>query len=106
MGAVSDRAALESEWLHLTRAVLPALAAARGWPVRRDHCFQRLILDAVFGGVWYEHVARRPAYRELADGKLAAAVGLAQAFADDVADLPDANARSLAWRAARRRGAC
>ncbi len=49
-----SRKALEQDWLRLTRETLPALALARGWPVRADHCFQRILLDNVFGGRWYD----------------------------------------------------
>ena len=58
-GPDMDRAALESEWLHLTRVVLPGLTGARGWPIRADHCFQRVLLDVAVGGVWYDAVAER-----------------------------------------------
>lgn len=44
-----DRAKLEAEWLTLTRQTLPRLAASRRWPVSADHCFMRILLDAVHG---------------------------------------------------------
>ena len=93
-----DRAALEAEWLRLTREVLPALAGPRGWPVRSDHCFQRILLDTACGGRWYDHVARRPAYRHAPEEMLARAVALAWAAEAGEADLPLLNRRSLAWR--------
>ena len=105
--AVTDRcesrAALEAEWLRLTRATLPSLAAARGWPVSADHCFQRILLDAAVGGRWYDHVAGRPAYRHLPDDALARAVTLARAAAAGEADLHALDAQSLAWRGKPRR---
>jgi hypothetical protein len=93
-----DRPTLEAEWLHLTRTVLPALARERGWPVRNDHCFQRILLDNALGGRWYDHVAGRPAYRHLGDEALARAVELARAAKAGTLDLKDFNRRSLAWR--------
>jgi hypothetical protein len=42
-----DRARLEADWLTLTRQTLPTLAKARRWPVSADHCFMRILLDAV-----------------------------------------------------------
>ena len=93
-----DRAALEARWLTLTRDVLPALAGPRGWPVRADHCFQRILLDHAVGGCWYDHVAGRPAYRHLDADRLAAAVALGEAAAAGAADLPALNRQSLAWR--------
>ena len=95
------REELEQRWLHLTGAVLPSLAAERGWPVKEDHCFQRILLDVVCGGVWYDFVSRRPAYRHLDAAQLAAAVTLADRVAAGEADLRALNARSLAWRRAR-----
>lgn len=92
------RAELEARWLDLTRNVLPGLAAARGWPVRNDHCFQRILLDAVCGGRWYDHVPGRPAYRAIDEARLTGAIRLAEQVARDEADLPALNAQSLAWR--------
>ncbi len=97
-GDGEQRHALEQRWLRLTREVMPELAAGRGWPVREDHCFQRILLDAVCGGVWYDHVRGRPAYRHLDAERLGAAVALGEAVVSGDADLGALNARSLAWR--------
>lgn len=93
-----DRADLEARWLHLTRVALPALAGERSWPIRHDHCFQRILLDAACGGRWLDHVAERPAYRAIDAERLAAAVALAEAVEAGAADLHALNRRSLAWR--------
>ncbi|MCU6452744.1 GCN5-related N-acetyltransferase [Sphingomonas sp. A2-49] len=103
-GATPDRAALEAEWLCLTRETLPALAASRRWPVRADHCFQRILLDTAVGGVWYDAIAGRPAYSHAPPAVLAAAVALARAAAAGTADVADLNRRSLAWRRQRKAG--
>jgi len=92
------RAALEQRWLELTRVTLPGLARERRWPVREDHCFQRILLDAVCGGVWYRFVPGRPAYRHLDETRLEEAVALAERVESGAADLPALNQRSLAWR--------
>ncbi len=92
------RAPLERRWLRLTREELPALAAERSWPVRLDHCFQRILLDAACGGRWYDHIAGRPAYAHAPPGVLARAVAMAEACAAGREDLAALNARSLAWR--------
>jgi len=99
-----DRAQLEAEWLHLTREALPAIARDRpDWPVRLDHCFQRILLDQAVGGRWYDHVVGRPAYRHLPPEVLARAVSLARAVAAGEADLDRLNRESLAWRCKHRR---
>lgn len=95
------RAALEAAWLRLTRETMPALAAARGWPVRNDHCFQRILLDNAVGGVWYDRIARRPAYRHAEQQTLARAVMLGQACVEGTEDLAALNAKSLEWRGKR-----
>ncbi|WP_425230699.1 GCN5-related N-acetyltransferase [Sphingomonas sp.] len=97
-----DRLALEARWLELTRTTLPALAAARRWPVRADHCFQRILLDHVCGGCWYDHLGGRPAYRCLDDEQLRRAVAAAEAIVAGDADVDLLNRRSLAYRSARR----
>ena len=97
----TDRTTLEQTWLQLTGVALPGLSAAQNWPVREDHCFQRILLDAVCGGVWYDHVNGRPAYRRIETGRLAAAVALGKRIAAGQEDLQALNARSLAWRRGR-----
>ncbi|RDE06876.1 GCN5-related N-acetyltransferase [Sphingomonas aracearum] len=92
------RAELEAEWLSLTRDRLPALAGERRWPVRADHCFQRILLDAAVGGRWYDVVRERPAYRHIAEPLLARAVALGRAVIANEADLVALNRQSLAWR--------
>jgi hypothetical protein len=98
-----ERAALEAEWLRMTKVVLPTLAEARDWPVRADHCFQRILLDTVCGGVWYDHVPGRPAYRHLDAEWLLEAVRLARLAAGGRLDLAMLNRRSLQWRRSRPR---
>ncbi|MDP8914432.1 MAG: GCN5-related N-acetyltransferase [Pseudomonadota bacterium] len=96
-----DRLGLEQSWLHLRRVTLPGLSALRGWPVREDHCFQRILLDALCGGAWYDHVKDRPAYQRMEIERLAAAVTLGQSIAAGDEDLRALNAQSLAWRRGR-----
>lgn len=93
-----DRATLEARWLHLTRQLLPALAPARGWPVRADHCFQRILLDAACGGRWYDTIEKRPAYAHAPEAVLSRAVALAEAAIAGQADLHALNRQSLRWR--------
>jgi hypothetical protein len=96
-----SREALERRWLALVRRDLPAAARDRGWPVRLDHCFARVLLDAVCGAPWRE-VVPPPAYRNLPEARLAAAVDLAERVLGGGADLSALNERSLALRRAAR----
>lgn len=95
---MTARAKLEARWLDLTRRELPAVSRERGWPVAADHCFQRILLDNAFGGVWYDHVAGRPAYAHADPAALARAVALGEEALAGDADLAELNHRSLAWR--------
>lgn len=90
--------ALELRWVQLTRRLLPEQAAARDWPVRHDHCFQRILLDNACGCRWYDVIAERPAYRHAPQDVLARAVGFGEAVLSGIADLHRLNQRSLAWR--------
>ncbi len=92
------RAQLEADWLHLTRVELPALASPRGWPVRADHCFQRILLDHAYGGRWYDHIAGRPAYAHAGPDALTRAIEIGRAVIAGDVDLHALNRQSLHWR--------
>lgn len=93
-----SRAQLEAEWLIITRQTLPALAKTRRWPVSADHCFMRILLDAVHGDRWDNMVKGRPAYKHIEWVQLVAAVALAERVVANEADLWALNAQSLVWR--------
>lgn len=96
-----DLVELRARWLAPTKQDLPQRAAAEDWPLRADHCFQRVLLDAVCGGRWYDHVAGRPAYRHLDEQRLRDAVSLAEQLAhgpDSRELLVRLDAQSLRWR--------
>ena len=94
---------LINSYLYLTKNVLPSLAkdGSRAWPVVEDHCFQRIVLDHVCGGVWYEHLGR-PAYKHLTNKQAQLAVKICQDITDGRADLKRLNQQSLVWRGKRR----
>ena len=102
-----ERSVLVERYLHLTRAVLPAMAKAQAnpgsdeqqnaWPVRNDHCFQRIVLDTVCGGIWYDHVTR-PAYRHMTLDQARDAVRICEDIVAGHADLAAMNRQSLLWR--------
>ncbi len=100
-GRGAERECLARRWLELTRRVLPGMAAAQAWPIRRDHCFMRVCLDNALGQPWHE-VVRRPAIRWLELHQLRAAVDVAEGIAADPRTLPELNDASLAWRRAAR----
>ena len=91
------RAALRERWHALTRTILPGMAAAQRWPIRLDHCFMRVCLDAALGTRW-DRVVRRPAIRHLSDAQLGRAVAVAERIASDPASLRSLNRSSLRMR--------
>ena len=90
---------LVSQYMALTKEIMPHLAQTshRHWPVRNDHCFQRIVLDAVCGGVWYDHLLR-PAYKNLTHDLAANAVNLCNDIISGDTDLVVLNTQSLKWR--------
>ena len=92
------RDALEAEWLHLTREALPALAKTGRWPIRLDHCWQRVLLDNACGGVWYKEISGRPTYKAASTQILGEAVELCRKVVRGDADPSALNRQSLGWR--------
>ena len=66
-----------ADFKRLTEQLLPTLAREQRWPIRLDHCFKRICLDAAFHDVWYRHLSR-PAERHLGGEPLARAVACAE----------------------------
>ena len=97
-----DTEKLINTYLHLTRTVLPSLARSKGckWRVRNDHCFQRIVLDNICGGVWYRYLDR-PAYKHLTEDQAQRAVDMCKAIVDGCADIRKLNNQSLSWRGKR-----
>ena len=92
------RELIEQDWLDLTRIRLPKRAIDEQWPLRLDHCFQRILLDDACGGCWYGHIVGRPAYANAPDAVLSRAIATGEALLAGLADLNALNAQSLAWR--------
>lgn len=95
---------LRNQYLELTNQVLPRLATTRDFPVRYNHCFQRIILDNLLGRCWYEVLERKqkPAYQQLTEAQLEQAIALAhQIIAQPDAYLHQLNRNSLNWRGKR-----
>lgn len=96
---LQDQEAIIARYLHLTRVVMPAIAQekSRHWPVRNDHCFQRIVLDTICAGVWYDFI-KRPAYKNISREQAKSAVLLCEDIIEGRADLVALNQKSLAWR--------
>ncbi len=97
-----EKDTLIATYMHLTKEVLPSLARNNqtDWPVSNDHCFQRVVLDTISSGVWYEHLDR-PAYKHLTNDQAKRAVELCKDIIKGRADLKQLNHQSLVWRGKR-----
>ena len=93
---------LIEQYLVMTRDVMPKMARepTNKWPVRHDHCFQRIVLDSVCQGVWYESI-KRPAYKHLDHAQAKLAVNLCNQIIAGQIDLSLLNLQSLTWRGKR-----
>ena len=76
---------------------MPGLAKERGWPVRLDHCFQRILLDNAVGSKWSDMIPP-PAYKHASVHVLREAIALGEACVAGRADLAALNRCSLKWR--------
>ena len=92
-----ERDALVVKWFELTGVQMPGCARERSWPVRFDHCFQRILLDNAVGAKWTEHIAS-PAYKKAPDRVLKDAIKLGEDCLAGRADLAALNRNSLEWR--------
>lgn len=96
----TDLSDLRETYLRKVTRELPERARSRdGWPIRRDHCFGRVVLDNLFGGAWYDHVDGRPAYEHLSEEELREAIAIADEMLDEGRPAVERlNDRSLRWR--------
>jgi hypothetical protein len=95
------RAELLARYRELVLRELPRRARAGHWVVTDDHCFGRIVLDHAVGRRWYDVLDRQrsPAFVQLTDDQLAAAVTLAErVLAEGDPLLRELDARSLGWR--------
>ena len=95
----TQRDDLIERYLKLTKEVMPKMARDNvfQWPVQNDHCFQRIVLDNICNGSWYEHL-ERPAYKHLSRDQALKAVKLCEDVISGNADLNALNRQSLIWR--------
>lgn len=91
---------LQTRYLELTNQVLPELARQRQFPVKYNHCFQRIVLDNLFGCCWYEVLrGKDPAYKQLTEAQLERAIAIAESMTSQTDEHTyQLNQNSLGWR--------
>lgn len=110
---------LLEEYKHLTNDVFAEARKHTGtatrWPIRLNHCFQRIILDNLFQDVWYPHLSidgedgskppKGGAMHRLRIDQLVGALEIGRQMLEGGAPIVrELNERSLAWRGKQRRG--
>lgn len=130
-GGKRSRDELLGEYKLMTNDLLPTEARrhtgqpGRRWPIRLNHCFQRVILDNLFNDVWYGHLPaaapsddgeqkstrrrtaakqRQSAMSMLTAEQLERALAIGRRMLEGGAPVVrELNERSLAWRGKQRR---
>jgi hypothetical protein len=100
----ADAAALRAQWRTLVDETLPKAARTRlDWPVFRNHCFARILLDNACGIMWRAAIAP-PAWRNTPLPVLQTAIDIGEDVLLDVADIWALNDASLRMRGKRPQG--
>ena len=107
-GSMDD---LRTEWTNVFAHTLPSLAHSKSpsqphWPVHLDHCFGRIILDAVIGidAPWTAKL-KGPAVKNMTAEQLQACIALGRRIAEGLEDLCALDERSLELRGKTKAGA-
>jgi hypothetical protein len=87
---------LVERYKQLLNEILPASFTQ---PVRHNHCFNRIVLDWLFGDVWYNHLDRsKTAIRQLDDIQLQKTINRMEQWLQQPEVLFGDNVKSLIYR--------
>ena len=88
--------ALIERYKKLLNEVLPSSFT---YPVRHNHCFNRIVLDWLFDDVWYNHLDRsKTAISQLNNIQLQKTIDRMEQWLQQPEVLLEDNAKSLAYR--------
>lgn len=96
-----DINSLRSFYLDNINIVLPAIAEAKQWKIKHNHCFARCILDNIFGDCWYNYLDKsKVAYKQLDQAELIKAFSIIQLILEDETSMviDQLNYNSLKYR--------
>ncbi len=85
---------------HLANEVFPAAARSGAYPIHLNHCFLRVVYDAVFEARWDTVLpkGRKPVVDRLAPKQLARAIEVGEGIIADPQLCKALNAKSLSYR--------
>lgn len=92
---------LRERYWQATTVDLPERAVKEGWEVQEGHCFQRIVLDTICKGVWYDKIAE-PAISHMSEAQLRKATYLAEDMLSGARPWQPLDEQSLKWRKTRR----
>jgi len=93
---MTSQSTLIKRYKHLLNEVLPATFTQ---PVRYNHCFNRIVLDWLFGDVWYNHLNQsKTAISQLSEEQLQKMIVRMELWLHQPDILTQDNTNSLAWR--------
>ncbi len=96
---MEDHISLNQRYKQLLNEILPASFTK---PVRYNHCFNRIVLDWLFQGVWYDHLNRsKTAISQLNIIQIHQMVKRMEQWLLDPDLLFEDNQKSLTWRKAK-----
>lgn len=93
---------MRKRYWQATTEDLPEIASERGWPVQEAQGFQRLILDNICKGVWYDKIAE-PAISHMSEAQLRKAAYLAEDLLYGRRMLEPLEEQSRKWRNERKK---
>ncbi len=88
---------VRDEWRALVEERLPEAAQYYHWPVMKDHCFARILLDVTFDAPWRD-VVEPPAWANAPVSALQNATSLGHAILAGRQGLDELNRKSLQLR--------
>ena len=92
---------LRNRYWQATGEDLPEIAESRGWQVQETAGFQRILLDTVCKGVWYDKL-KEPAIMHLSEAQLRKAVYLAEEWLSGARMIEPYDEQSHQWREERK----
>ena len=102
---MAEKSDLVEQWKHLYGSHLPALACAKDpvqshWPVHVDHCFGRIIYDAVIGNgeTQWNNKLKSPAIKNMSEQQLRECIDLGEMIAGGKVSLVELDEQSLRAR--------
>jgi hypothetical protein len=91
------RVRLLKAWEETIQRLVEKSQGVGGYPVKEDHCFKRILLDHICGGVWYEKISK-PAKAHMSLEQLEGGIEAGRQMLENPERSWKWNRESLEWR--------